>query len=148
MTAPGQPPLGGTVFVKEGTRTLKSGIKLVKGKATWSATAKSGSHTYRVGYNGTSQVGTGSKTVTVRVPAPVKLVSYANCAAMQKVHPHGVGRTGAKDKTSGKPVTTFLVHTKLYEYNDGKARKRARRTWTGTTTASPARRPDPASCPS
>lgn len=120
VTAPGQPPLGGTVFVKEGTRTLKSGIRLVQGRATWTASGiRSGSHTYRVGYNGTSQVGTGSKTVTVKVPAPVKLVAYANCTALRKVHPHGVGRSGATDKTSGKPVTTFLVNTALYQRNDG-----------------------------
>ncbi len=120
VTAPGQPALGGTVFVKEGTKTLRSGIKVIRGKATWSASGvRSGSHTYRVGYNGTSQVTTGSKTVTVKVPPPVKLVSYADCTALRKVHPHGVGRSGAKDRTSGTPVTTFLVHTALYQRNDG-----------------------------
>lgn len=125
VTAPGQPPLGGTAYVKEGRKTLKSTIKVVKGKASFSARGvKSGRHTYVVGYRGTSQVHSGSRSITVRVPAPAKLVSYANCAAMQKVHPHGVGRKGAKDRTSGTPVTTFLVNTKLYEYNDGKARKK------------------------
>ena len=121
VAAPGQPPLGGTAYVKEGRKTLKTTIKVVRGRATWSASGiKPGRHTYLVGYRGTSQVRSGTKSVTVRVPAPAKLVSYANCAAMQEVHPHGVGRTGARDSTSGTPVTTFLVNTKLYEYNDGK----------------------------
>ncbi len=29
-------------------------------------------------------------------------------------YPHGVGRAGARDKTSGTPVTTFTRSTKLY----------------------------------
>lgn len=120
VTAAGQPPLGGTAYVKEGSRTLKSTITIVRGKASFSASGvKSGRHTYLVGYRGTSQVSSGTKSITVRVPAPVKLVSYPDCTALRKVHPHGVGRSGAKDKTGGTPVTTFLVNTKLYEYNDG-----------------------------
>lgn len=39
---------------------------------------------------------------------------FANCTAMNKVYPHGVGRDKAKDKTSGRPVTTFKRSTTLY----------------------------------
>ncbi|WP_226344386.1 excalibur calcium-binding domain-containing protein [Agilicoccus flavus] len=44
----------------------------------------------------------------------VRVVKYKNCAALNKVHPHGVGKPKAKDKTKGRPVTTHLVHAKLY----------------------------------
>ncbi len=53
--------------------------------------------------------------------------SYKNCAALNKVYPHGVGEKGAKDKTSGKRVTTFKVSTAIYSYNDGKAKHRGER---------------------
>jgi hypothetical protein len=49
-------------------------------------------------------------------PAPK---SYKNCTELNKVYPHGVGRKGARDKTTGKPVTTFRVDNTLYSYNDG-----------------------------
>ena len=39
---------------------------------------------------------------------------YKNCTALQKYYPHGVGRSTAHDRTSGKPVTTFKRSTKLY----------------------------------
>ncbi len=124
VTAAKQAPLGGTAYVKEGRRTLKSSIKVVRGKATFSTSGvKAGRHTYLVGYRGTSQVRSGTRSVTVRVPAPAKLVRYPNCAALNRVHPHGVGRSNAKDKTSGAPpVTTFLRNTRLYELNTGRDR--------------------------
>ena len=52
-------------------------------------------------------------------PAPK---SYKNCTELNKVYPHGVGKKGARDKTSGKPVITFRVDNTLYSYNDGGAR--------------------------
>ena len=42
---------------------------------------------------------------------------FQNCDAMHKVYPHGVGKPGAKDKTSGTPVTTFKRSTPLYNAN-------------------------------
>jgi len=44
---------------------------------------------------------------------------YANCKALNKVYPHGVGKSGAKDKVSGssKKVTNFKVNTKVYKQN-------------------------------
>jgi hypothetical protein len=50
---------------------------------------------------------------------PVPIIRFANCTAMHRVYPHGVGRTGARDKVRGKtkPVTTFFVNTRLYNAN-------------------------------
>ena len=53
-------------------------------------------------------------------PAPK---SYKNCTELNKVYPHGVGKSGARDKTSGKPVTTFRVSSTVYSYNDGGAKR-------------------------
>jgi hypothetical protein len=39
---------------------------------------------------------------------------YKNCTNLHKVYPHGVGRVGARDKTSGTPVTTFWRSAPLY----------------------------------
>lgn len=49
-------------------------------------------------------------------PAPK---SYKNCTELNKVYPHGVGLRGARDRTTGKPVTTFRVDKTLYNLNDG-----------------------------
>jgi hypothetical protein len=42
---------------------------------------------------------------------------FANCTALNKKHPHGVGRPGARDSTSGTPVTSFKRSKKLYKAN-------------------------------
>jgi hypothetical protein len=42
---------------------------------------------------------------------------YANCTVLHTVYAHGVGRSGAKDKTSGTPVTSFYRNTSLYNVN-------------------------------
>ena len=48
-------------------------------------------------------------------PKPKK---YANCTALNKVYRHGVGRTAAaRDKTSGRRVTNFLVSKAVYDLN-------------------------------
>lgn len=44
-------------------------------------------------------------------------VKYANCTALNMVYPHGVGRPGAKDQSSGVPVTTFTVDLATYNLN-------------------------------
>lgn len=51
--------------------------------------------------------GTASKPVVVKY-------KFANCTKMNLVYPHGVGRSSAKDHTSGKPVTSFKRSTSLY----------------------------------
>ncbi|WP_157720529.1 Ig-like domain repeat protein [Friedmanniella luteola] len=68
VKASGQTGLGGTVTVREGTRTLKSGLVVTSGKATWTATkVAAGKHTYTVSYGGTSQVAAGTAKVAVTV---------------------------------------------------------------------------------
>jgi hypothetical protein len=47
--------------------------------------------------------------------APPK--KYKNCTQLNKVYPHGVGKPGAKDKTSGTPVKNFKANAKLYTLN-------------------------------
>jgi Excalibur calcium-binding domain len=46
-------------------------------------------------------------TPTVRAP-------WKNCTQVNKRWPHGVGRIGAHDRTSGTPVTTFKRSNLLY----------------------------------
>ncbi len=48
---------------------------------------------------------------------------FANCTALNKVYPHGVGKVGAHDKGKGKnfrPVTTFKRDNALYQANHTK----------------------------
>ncbi|GAA1840388.1 Ig-like domain repeat protein [Microlunatus capsulatus] len=124
VKASGQRSLSGTVTIKDGAKTVKKGLRVKAGKASWSASGvKAGKHAYTVVYGGTSQVtrGTGKVTVTVKKKAkPVALVDYANCTELNQVHPHGVGLPGAVDQVSGSTerVTDFLRHQKLYELND------------------------------
>lgn len=57
------------------------------------------------------------------VPADAaKPKRYKNCAALNKVYPHGVGKPGARDKTSDHPVTNFRVNRTVYNLNKGKDR--------------------------
>ena len=51
--------------------------------------------------------------------ASASVVTYANCTALNKKYPHGVGKVGAHDKVSGKtkPVTNFYKNTSLYNAN-------------------------------
>lgn len=55
-------------------------------------------------------------------PKPKK---YANCKALNKVYPHGVGRTAAaRDRTKGKRVTNFQVSKAVFNLNASKDRDR------------------------
>jgi hypothetical protein len=51
---------------------------------------------------------------------------YRNCTTLNKRYPHGVGRVGARDKTSGVPVTTFKRSNRLYELNRARDRDKDR----------------------
>jgi hypothetical protein len=42
---------------------------------------------------------------------------FSNCTKLNKVYPHGVGRKGASDSTSGVPVTNFTRNNKVYKQN-------------------------------
>ena len=57
-------------------------------------------------------------TVPAAVSAPMAKApkyKFKNCTALNKVYGHGVGKDHAKDKTSGKRVTTFKHSTSLYK---------------------------------
>lgn len=55
-----------------------------------------------------------STAMTVPVPAQAATGLYANCSALHRKYPHGLGRSNATDKTSGRPVTTFTRDTRAY----------------------------------
>src|SRR4051794_10468203 len=47
--------------------------------------------------------------------APARIPpQWKNCAQVKERYPHGIGRPGAHDKTSGSPVTTFKRSTPLF----------------------------------
>jgi hypothetical protein len=53
----------------------------------------------------------------------VKAKSYKNCTALNGDYPHGVGRVGARDRTTGaRPVTNFKVSNSLYAANRSRDR--------------------------
>lgn len=55
-------------------------------------------------------------------PAKIPKI-FSSCSELNKRYPHGVGRFGAHDKTTGVRVTDFVHSTWLYEvvisYNRG-----------------------------
>ena len=62
---------------------------------------------------------------SIAIAAPAHAVTphkFANCDAMHRAFPHGVGLIGAKDKTSGTPVTNFARAPKWYSLNAGSDR--------------------------
>lgn len=46
-----------------------------------------------------------------------KAKEYKNCTALNRDYPHGVGKPGARDQTSGTPVTSFKRSKALYDAN-------------------------------
>jgi hypothetical protein len=52
--------------------------------------------------------------------APAK--KYSNCKKLNKDYKHGVGKPGAKDKTSGTPVTNVTRNKKVYKLNTARDR--------------------------
>ena len=65
-----------------------------------------------------------SAAIRFKTKAPaVKFKHYPNCAALTEVYPHGVGKPGATDDTSGDPVANFYRSTKLYNMNNGPRNK-------------------------
>jgi hypothetical protein len=49
--------------------------------------------------------------VSASAAVPAK---WKNCTVVNQKYPHGVGKKAARDKTSGKPVTTFTRSDALY----------------------------------
>ena len=65
-------------------------------------------------------VGAVSAEAASAAPKPKR---YANCKALNKDYPHGVGRTAAvRDKTSGVRVTSFKVSKAVYDLNTARDR--------------------------
>jgi len=48
--------------------------------------------------------------------------TYSNCTKLNRDYPHGVGKPGARDKTSGTPVTNFKRSRALYKANKSRDR--------------------------
>lgn len=104
-------------------------------KGAYSTTIYSHQRVWRVITDQTSTTAAGSSPayafpsasspVTDTAPATTSGVSkpkpkrYANCTALRKVYPHGVGRKGAHDVVRGhtQPVTNFVRDTKTYNLN-------------------------------
>lgn len=64
----------------------------------------------------------GAVTAEAASAAP-KPKKYANCKALNKDYPHGVGRTAAaRDKTSGVKVRNFKVNKAVYDLNPAQDR--------------------------
>lgn len=60
-------------------------------------------------------------TVAVSAPLTVQanaVTDFANCTALNKVYPHGVGLKNAHDHTSGTPVTNFARKPLVYKANN------------------------------
>ena len=54
---------------------------------------------------------------TLALPVTAEAVApypYKNCTQLHSKYPHGVGKKGAHDRTSGTPVTSFTKNTKAY----------------------------------
>jgi endonuclease YncB( thermonuclease family) len=58
-------------------------------------------------------------TAVTSAEASTTAKTYANCTALNKVYPHGVGKTGAVDRVRGstKPVTNFTRNNAAYAAN-------------------------------
>jgi hypothetical protein len=69
----------------------------------------------------TTKVATSAGDHIVVKPKPKpkpKPKAYSDCKALNKVYPHGVGKSGAHDKKkSGSPVTDFIRDNKTYAKN-------------------------------
>jgi hypothetical protein len=67
-------------------------------------------------------------SIAISLPANAATAPYrfANCDAMHRVFPHGVGQFGAKDHTSGTPVTNFARAPRWYAMNTGSDRDKDR----------------------
>jgi len=58
--------------------------------------------------------GSPTETETTSVVPQASAADWTNCASVNKTYPHGVGKDGAVDKTSGTPVTTFQRSDAVY----------------------------------
>jgi Fibronectin type III domain/Excalibur calcium-binding domain len=113
---------GGTKIT--GYRIIKPGKDVtVKAKArSYTVKKLKAGRTYTIKVQARNAKGygpAGTIKFKTKPPAPPKPKHYPNCAALQKVYPHGVGLPKAVDSTSGDPVTNFYRSAKLYNMNNG-----------------------------
>jgi hypothetical protein len=59
----------------------------------------------------------GSAGGLAQAASDAEAIRYPNCKALNKRWAHGVGRWGARDHTSGTPVTNFKRSNRLYRQN-------------------------------
>ena len=64
----------------------------------------------------TTALGLGVASVVIS-PAEAASKTYKNCTALNKDYAHGVGKSGARDRTKSRPVTNFKVSTSIYNKN-------------------------------
>lgn len=88
----------------------------------WTFTHLRAGYTYKLYVSARNAKGrSANATVLVKVYPAVK--KYANCTDMNKVYPHGVGRSStAVDQTPGLKVRNFYVSKALYDLNTGSDR--------------------------
>nr|WP_284288837.1 excalibur calcium-binding domain-containing protein [Angustibacter aerolatus] len=118
-------------FRRSGTTTYKTVATVradAKGRFTKAVkVTASGRWRARIGATEATRAATSPSvlvTATGRVATKAKPTPkrYANCAALNRVYPHGVGRSGARDHTSGTPVTSFTRDSAAYRLNTGRDR--------------------------
>lgn len=61
-------------------------------------------------------------SASAALEAPTGQSRFRNCAALNARYPHGVGRLGARDSTTGIPVTNFKRSNAVYLANKGRDR--------------------------
>ena len=66
----------------------------------------------------TATIGAVGAVVTVGGAAAHTTGIHDNCTNLNRKWPHGVGLRGARDRTSGTPVTNFTRNSKAYRAAD------------------------------
>lgn len=105
---------GGKTIAKATKTSLKLTSKMAGKSITVKVTGK------KQGYKAVTKTSKTTAKVTKAQKKPsaaVKIVTFKNCTEMHKAYPHGVGKKGAVDQTSGTKVTNFFVNDKLYAAN-------------------------------
>ena len=88
----------------------------------WTFTKLRAGLTYKLSVSARNAKGR-SAEVSVLVKVYPAITRYANCPAMNKIYPHGVGRSStAVDRTPGVRVRNFYVGKALYGLNTGSDR--------------------------
>ncbi|WP_375423923.1 Ig-like domain repeat protein [uncultured Friedmanniella sp.] len=106
VDAAGQPAVGGTVSVQEGTTTLGADLAVSAGTARYQGSKLTpGRHTLTVRYSGTSRVKASSTTISTTVKAQVKPVLTVKSASAGK----GKVKIAVKVTASGQPGLRGLL---------------------------------------